>query len=134
MCASTQHLRPLPTAGFAVTPSLCFQSSLTLGEEHRVLLFRSIRELIRNVTRHARAAQLGVTVRNLGHEMRVLVEDDGVGFVPELARGFGSDGGFGLFSIEENLEPYGGRLEIESAPGRGTRVLLVQPLPGSAHA
>jgi len=65
-------------------------------------------------------------VRN---EIRVSVEDDGVGF--DISKAGSHDyktGGFGLFSIRERLGHIGGHLEIQSKPGRGTRVALTAPI------
>jgi len=61
--------------------------------------------------------------------MHASVEDDGGGFDPKkVAATAVRKGGFGLFSIRERLEQLGGHLEIESAPGCGTKATLIAPL------
>lgn len=61
--------------------------------------------------------------------MHVSVEDDGVGFNPAKTTSAATrTGGFGLFSIRERLEQVGGRLQIKSAPGCGTKITVVAPL------
>ena len=63
--------------------------------------------------------------------MHVSVEDDGVGFNPaETTSAATRTGGFGLFSIRERLEQVGGRLQIKSKPGHGTKVTIIAPLKG----
>jgi len=99
------------------------------------VLLRVIRELLFNVSKHARARNVWVTVARAGACLQVCVEDDGIGFhAARLARGFGPNGGFGLFSIRAQLPAIGGSFEIDSAPGRGTRVLLTVPLEEPARA
>ena len=64
-----------------------------------------------------------------GDHLRVIVEDNGVGFAPDkLCAASGKMEGFGLFSIRERLNYFGGHMEIESIPGEVTRVILTIPL------
>jgi signal transduction histidine kinase len=61
--------------------------------------------------------------------LQVAVEDNGLGFAPDrLAAASGKIEGFGLFSIRERLNYFGGHMEIESIPGLGTSVILTIPL------
>ncbi len=100
-----------------------------LDDEVCVFLFRDVRELLINVVKHAQAKKVKVSVRRVSKQIQVSVEDDGWGFDPEkIAATAVRRGGFGLFSIRERLEQLGGELEIESAPGHGTRVTIMAPL------
>ena len=100
-----------------------------LDNEARVLLFRAVRELLFNVLKHAQASCTTVSMRRVGEHLQIIVEDNGVGFAPDkLHAGSGKIEGFGLFSIRERLNYFGGRMEIESAPGEVTRVILSLPL------
>jgi PAS domain S-box-containing protein len=100
-----------------------------LDDDVRVLVFRMVRELLFNVVKHAHAKKVKVSIRKLGNKMYVSVEDDGRGFDREkVAATAAKKGGFGLFSIRERLEQFGGHLEIESAPGCGTKAALIVPL------
>jgi len=100
-----------------------------LDDDVRVLLFRDVRELLVNVVRHANAKKVKVSIRRAGSQIKVSVEDDGWGFDPAEIRATAvKKGGLGLFSIRERLEQLGGHLEIESAPGRGTKATLIAPL------
>jgi signal transduction histidine kinase len=100
-----------------------------LADEIRVLLFQAVRELLVNITKHAQAHNVKVSVRRNGNRIRINVEDDGVGFDTSKisSRVEGTDG-FGLFNIRERLDYFGGRLEIKSQAGQGTRVSLMAPL------
>jgi signal transduction histidine kinase len=93
--------------------------------EPRILLFRTVRELAINVVKHARASRAQVSIRLVGEDLRISIEDDGAGFDPATVGSEGS--GLGLFGIRERLSPLGGRMEIDSARGRGTRVTLIVP-------
>lgn len=91
-------------------------------------LFRIAQEALANVARHARAQEvkvhLGSRDQEDGGEALVLeIRDDGQGFDP------GRASGMGLRNIRERLRPFAGNLEIDSAPGRGTSLSVVLPLP-----
>jgi PAS domain S-box-containing protein len=100
-----------------------------LGEDYRVLLYRAVQELLHNTVKHAKATNVKVSVQREGEQLRIEVEDDGVGFLAsQRGRGEGMREGFGLFSIEERLRHLGGRFEVFSEPGKGVRAVLVVPL------
>ena len=101
--------------------------SLSLPEDQAVLLFQSVRELLYNVLKHAGAHQATVSfVVTSTKELELIVEDDGCGFDPVSVEE-STVSRFGLFSIRERMAAMGGRLAIESAEGRGTRVRLNVP-------
>jgi PAS domain S-box-containing protein len=100
-----------------------------LDNEARVLLFRAVRELLFNVLKHAQASCTRVCMLRDGELLRVIVEDNGVGFDPDkLGASSAKMEGFGLFSIRERLNYFGGRMEIDSIPGEVSRVILTIPL------
>jgi PAS domain S-box-containing protein len=114
--------------GLAVTVETDGASS-PLREETAAVLFRSVRELLVNVVKHARASRAGVLIQGGDGEVRVTVEDDGVGFDASEGGLQGSrTGAFGLFSIREQLSHFGGRLEVKTERGHGTAVRLTVPL------
>jgi PAS domain S-box-containing protein len=96
------------------------------GEPVKMLLFESVRELLLNATKHADVKEAVVTLEEgLDGWLRLVVEDAGLGFTPAgLAPG---ESGFGLFSIQQRLAHFGGRMDLHSAPGCGTRVTLLVP-------
>lgn len=94
-----------------------------------LMLYRVARELLFNVVKHARARSVSLTIIHMADHLHLILADDGLGFDPAGAgEGFDERGGFGLFSIQQQLEHIGGRLEIDSIPGDGTRVSVVVPL------
>ena len=96
----------------------------------RTLLFESVRELFFNAVKHAQADRVTLELAlDADDQLSITVSDQGTGF--ELAeldhRSKAGQVGWGLFSIRERLTMLGGRFEIDSAPGKGTRVRLVAP-------
>ena len=85
-------------------------------------LLRIAQEAINNSLRHAQAQHLAVRLHREDGRVRLEIEDDGVGFDPS-ARALRATH-LGLTSMEERAERIGGRLEIRSAPGSGTRVRI----------
>jgi PAS domain S-box-containing protein len=106
-----------------------------VAEELRFLLFRSARELLVNVVKHAAARTAKLCVCRRGHDLELSVEDDGKGFatLPTIVAGASPDAshGFGLFSIRERVEHFGGRFQISSLPGTRTRACVTVPLQSS---
>jgi signal transduction histidine kinase len=86
----------------------------------REALVRIVRESITNAGRHGRASLVDVTLTPDGV---LRITDDGAGFVIEGA----GEGRFGLISMRERAERLGAQFEIESEPGRGTRVEVALP-------
>ena len=105
-------------------------------EETRVTLFRSARELLFNVVKHAGVARARIQLsRTADGRACIVVSDEGAGFNPEVLRAWdGAQGGFGLFSLRERLDQLGGRFDADSAPGRGARFTIIGPPPGPAPA
>jgi len=93
----------------------------------KILLFQSVRELLFNVVKHAGVRQATVTVTGTPDQLQVVVTDQGRGFDPTQIPP-PTSGGLGLSSIRQRLEFLGGRLDITSAPGQGSRFTLVVPL------
>ena len=100
-----------------------------LDEDVRVLLFRSVSELLTNAVRHAQASSAIVRLSREDEHVHVVVVDDGVGFEPQDIDPYGvRPAGFGLFSIRERLDFLGGNFQVRSEPGRGTQVTLMAPI------
>ena len=100
-----------------------------LMEDVKILLFESVRELLFNAAKHAGVGSVRVQVRVADNQLRVVVSDEGAGFAAGQLQPAGTpDGKFGLFSIYERLSLLGGGMDIDSAPGRGSRFVLAVPL------
>jgi PAS domain S-box-containing protein len=106
----------------------CENRALDMSEDTKMLLFDSVRELLFNVVKHARvpSARIGLTALD-GAGLRITVSDQGNGFDPKALPVAGPEGGFGLFSIRERLQTFGGRLELESAVRKGSRFTIIIP-------
>jgi signal transduction histidine kinase len=88
-------------------------------------VFRIVQEAVTNVVRHADASQVEVRLEAVGADVHVAVVDDGHGFDPNLPGLAGRH--LGLTSMRERADDVGGRLTVDSAPGRGTTVEAVVP-------
>jgi CheY-like chemotaxis protein len=108
------------------------------ASDARILLFEGVRELLFNAVKHARVDRIDVNLAlGPGGTIHIQVRDDGVGFDPgaTLNDKNQAQAGLGLFSIQERLALLGGHLDIQSAPGKGSRFTLTLPragLPGAA--
>jgi PAS domain S-box-containing protein len=98
-----------------------------LAGETAALVFRAVRELLVNVVKHAGVAAAKLSLRRAGDQFEIVIEDAGAGFAP-AGKGPSSSGGYGLFSVREQLARLGGTVELASAPGQGTRVQIRVPL------
>ena len=100
-----------------------------LEETIKVLLFQAVRELLNNVTRHAKAKNVMMSVARDNAMAVIQVNDDGIGFEASKVDASEENAkGFGLYSIKERLRYIGGDLLIESAVNRGSRITLKAPL------
>lgn len=104
---------------------------LRLGPIRRRHLLLIFKEAINNIVRHAdcRSASMQIVVQ--GRELVAVIQDDGRGFDTrdtEESAARGSSGGHGLPSMQRRAAEMGGRLQIESAPGKGTQLALTVPL------
>jgi signal transduction histidine kinase len=108
----------------------CPETRLALAEHTKILLYRSVRELLVNAAKHAEAEHVAIQIKPIGNDIHIQVEDDGRGFDAAGLNNFPRTGKktFGLFSIRERLTYMGGTFDIDSQPGRGTRVMLQGPL------
>ncbi len=100
-----------------------------LGGEQRLLhevelaLYRIAQEALNNVVRHSKAKHAGLHISFGEKEIKLEVTDDGIGFImPKSPTDFAPSGHFGLLGIRERADLIGAHLEVESAPGNGTRL------------
>jgi two-component system, NarL family, sensor kinase len=98
------------------------------GAGSDALVYRVASEAIRNVRAHADASRVRVSVARPQVEIvRVVVEDDGGGFGPEVRDRRAGEGHLGLSLLEDLARQAGGSLTVQSSPGQGTRVELEAP-------
>jgi signal transduction histidine kinase len=82
-----------------------------------------LREALSNAVRHGRARHVSVRAASDGAQVALVVTDDGVGFATSTG-----ESGHGLENMRARARALGGSLQIDSAPGKGTRVLLTLPV------
>jgi PAS domain S-box-containing protein len=100
-----------------------------LGNDVKIVLFRSVRELLINIVKHARTDAVRVGVCRLNGSIRIMVQDQGRGFdLRKTSSRPDNNYGFGLFNIRERLRHLGGNLDIDTSPGHGTRITIMAPL------
>jgi len=100
-----------------------------LASEIETTCFRIAQEALTNIARHAHASEVWVTLAGTAAELRLEVRDNGRGFDVAAARSGAAAGrSMGLLSMEERATLAGGRLALDSAPGRQTHLSLVLPL------
>jgi signal transduction histidine kinase len=98
-------------------------------------IFRVVQEAITNIARHAAARNACILFNLSDEQVTISVDDDGIGFNVETL-GIEADDmrGLGLLSMRERLELLGGELDISSAPGQGTQIIIklkLQPQQGA---
>ncbi|MBI2953939.1 MAG: sensor histidine kinase [Chloroflexi bacterium] len=98
-----------------------------LPEEQETAIYRVVQEALQNVRKHSHASKVKVTLGRSEKSLRLSIEDDGEGFdmQEQQARQVGH---FGLTSMKERSQLIGAELEVVSAPGKGTKVVLTVPL------
>jgi PAS domain S-box-containing protein len=96
---------------------------LLLSPEAEEQLYRLTQEALNNVVKHARTVAASVAVTSGPSQVTVVIHDDGIGFDPALGR----PGHLGLASMRERATRLGGRLDIATAPGRGTTITATVP-------
>ena len=113
---------------YGLTVSVDVPDTVVVYEEHlRILLYQLVRELLFNVAKHARTRTARIRAEADAEVVRIVVEDDGVGFTPPSLTELQEGRGAGLSSVWDRLTLVGGRLDIASAPGAGTRLMLEVP-------
>lgn len=107
------------------------RDSVPLPEEHAVVVFQAVRELLFNVLKHAGVGQATVTVTVIHDDLlRLVVTDHGKGCRPEALQRSFEPGHLGLIGVRERFCAMRGRVEVVSLPGKGTTVTLELPLAG----
>ncbi len=115
--------------GIAVELEVADGRPIHLSPGSEVQLIRIIQESLTNVRKHAGADRAWVRLQREDPWVRAIIEDNGRGFEPSVLAS-PDRLHFGLQTMRERAEGLGGKLEIDTAPGRGTRILAI--LPGEA--
>jgi two-component system sensor histidine kinase UhpB len=97
-----------------------------LTPEMETTLYRFAQEALNNVVKHAHADRVDIVLDYVGDQASLIVEDNGIGFDPSRVQTPGQ--GFGLIGLRERAALAGAEFQIESAPGRGTTLILRVPV------
>jgi signal transduction histidine kinase len=100
-----------------------------LAPDIETSLYRIAQEALNNVAKHSQATEVDVMLDRRPDCVMLIIEDDGVGFDADSETGNGQ--GFGLISMQERAALVGATLQIESAEGQGTTILVRRPLTAS---
>jgi PAS domain S-box-containing protein len=92
----------------------------TLLPEQRINVYRIIQEQLNNILKHAQATTVIIELNKEKEQISLLVKDDGKGFDPRVRRK-----GVGISNIISRAELYNGKVEIDSAPGKGCRLEVI---------
>jgi signal transduction histidine kinase len=114
-------------AGRGLTTELHVDPDLRLSPDVESLLFRSAQEAVRNVLHHAEARNVSIDVSSGDHTTTLVVADDGVGFAPGQRSAAGPNGHLGLSILSDLVASADGKLDVDSSPGRGTRLRVEVP-------
>ncbi len=100
-----------------------------LARGSRGELVQLVREALSNVARHSRATRAWISLRADAADLRLEIRDNGVGFDPDAPR---VEGHHGLVNLRQRAAAAGGRLELDTMPGTGTRVVVHIPVPAES--
>jgi signal transduction histidine kinase len=90
-------------------------------------LYRVVQEALNNISKHAHASSVKIRFRVSEKTVKCTIIDDGMGFDMGGAKTHPTGHGLGLLGMREKLNPLGGGLKIESAPGQGTKLFITVP-------
>lgn len=100
-----------------------------LFPETELLLFRIVQEALRNIAKHAKASRADVEIKFDENKITVTISDDGKGFEPpENLGALTPTGKLGLAGMQERVQLLGGNLNLESKPGKGTKISVETPV------
>ena len=108
-----------------------------IPEDMQIIIYRIIQEGLSNAEKHSEAHVVRVAL-NVNADLSAIaleIADDGIGFdVAKILSNKDPLGGYGLTAMIERCEIYGGSLQINSEPNRGTRIFALLPLPPKVHS
>lgn len=99
-----------------------------LDSNRRTILYRVAQEALNNVSRHAKASRVDLTIEPMADGLCMKVKDDGKSFQMENVLNAQGRKRLGLLGMRERLEMVGGRFDVESAPGKGTTIIAHLPM------
>lgn len=100
-----------------------------ISGEKSIVLFKTVRELLHNIVKHAHAAKAVISIKKSDKGLCVTIEDDGIGFDAKSINDYReNEGAFGIFNIQERIAYFKGTFHIESERLKGTKIEIIVPL------
>ncbi|MGD9015118.1 MAG: ATP-binding protein [Candidatus Omnitrophota bacterium] len=99
------------------------EQEIKLVSEQRLILYRIAQEALTNITKYSKAQNVKLSLKKKENAVQLSVEDDGIGFDYNRFLQDGPKDRLGLLGLRERVELLGGRMNIESDPGKGTRIV-----------
>lgn len=93
-----------------------------------VAAFRIIQEALNNIRKHSKATRALVKIEFTKNTINIIISDNGIGFSRESIKKSDESSGYGLMSMEERVMLINGRIEINSSPGKGTKIMVSIPI------
>lgn len=114
--------------GIRVSPKFTIEEN-DVPDATKLVIYRIMQEAVTNAAKHGSAKSVSVAISKEGRTIQLRIEDDGCGFDQRaIGEAKVSHGGFGLKNMRDRAELNGGALQMQSAPGAGTRIRVVFPL------
>lgn len=129
LCDLLEQLGSILRARTSVSVSVEADEACALPPDVHIAFYRIAQEAITNVTRHARATQVGIILHSNAGRAQLVIDDNGKGFWPDKI----VPGHFGLSNMRERAAEIGAALAIDSTPGQGTCISLVWDVKGQPH-
>lgn len=107
---------------------LVFGEPKALAPIVELAAFRLIQEALNNIKKHANAKNAQVKLEFIQDAIKIIVSDDGKGFNKGNVKTQDIDGGYGLLSMKERVDLLNGKLDVQSSPGKGTKIFASIPL------
>lgn len=104
------------------------QEKQVLSDNTKILLYKSVVELINNIIKHSNASLVTISINKFKNTLRILVRDNGVGFKNFTDQKLAKNKKFGLFSINERINYIGGEFKIDTKVKKGTKITIKIPL------
>jgi len=141
------HLRPVMLDDLGLVPALKWhleqfaaqnpevetsfedlEQKIFLPHEKEITLYRICQEALNNIGKYAGASRVEVALRLSWQQLLLSINDNGVGFSEEKIRRNAGGRGLGLLGMRERAAAVGGKMNIDSAPGEGTRIEVILPI------
>ncbi|MGQ0483419.1 MAG: AAA family ATPase [Pseudonocardia sp.] len=122
--ACVEHLVEDSARRFGIGIDLTARVEQPLAGAVETAVFRVVQEALTNIGRHSHATEASVLLVATTERLRVVIEDNGIGFDPDQTRA----GSLGLAGMRERARLVGGRLEVQARPGAGAMVMVEVPL------